>query len=153
MKFHFSCLTPYLTREHSGRVCRQGWIHYVKESTIFGSFTNDDGIKNKTNRNSNFARFARAFSYRPFRSHSRPIKNCDWPVLHLCETTHTLDDKFWIRSFYLQNAHTNLIPGYLKHIFEAKRLRTIEKLLQKREPTFSDDVLAVVNIVLVQNEA
>ena len=70
-------------------------------------------------------------------------------LFFICVGRHTyLSTNFEFRSFYLQNAHTNLIPGYLKHIFEAKRLGTIE-LLQKREPTFSDDVLAVVNIVLV----
>ena len=57
----------------------------------------------------------------------------------LDDDTVALDDTFkW--SFYHHTAHTNLGPGYLG------RLGIIAKRLQRCKVTFSDDVLAVVNI-------
>ena len=51
--------------------------------------------------------------------------------------------------YYLQTADTNLIAGYLACILQA-RLRITEKFLKKRQVKFSDDVLAVVDVVFAE---
>ena len=56
-------------------------------------------------------------------------------------------DKFSIFCRYLQTADTSLIPGHLEYSLQSQWLGMIEKLLQKREFIFIDDVLAGVDVV------
>ena len=62
-------------------------------------------------------------------------------------TTWILEDNF--PNFRLQTAYCNLIVGWFMDIFQGKRHGIIEKWLQTREVSFSDDVvLDVVEVVL-----
>ena len=79
-------------------------------------------------------------------------------VFVLCTTWNDLfcscvgDVSIWLQMFnlshYLWSAGSNLMPGYLEHILQAQWLWIIEKWLQKRKVTFSDDVLTVVDFRL-----
>ena len=75
----------------------------------------------------------------PFLSYHQRQMTCDVVV----------STKSSMFSSTLQTAHTNLIPWYLIHILQATRLAIIEKWLQRREVTFSDDFLAVVDHVVL----
>lgn len=55
----------------------------------------------------------------------------------------SLVDNFTTISSNLQVAQTSLMLIQLAHILQAKRLSITEKLLQKGEITFSDNVLAI----------
>ena len=51
-------------------------------------------------------------------------------------------------SSYRQIADLNLNQRQLEHILQVQWLGLIEKLLQKREVTFSGDAFAVVDVIL-----
>lgn len=58
------------------------------------------------------------------------------------------DKKFTFFSSNPQATDSNFILCHLEHILQAQGLGVIEKLLQKCESTFSEGVLAVIDVVL-----
>ena len=124
----------------------------VEESTR--SFRNheDDGNKNPTNLHiwqwktvflhalhEHFSSFNILKTFSFFRRREMTCLAVVW-------TMWAYDDKCSILH-YVPSAGSNLIPGWLEHIFQALWLWITEKWLQKREVTFSDDVLASVDVV------
>ena len=73
------------------------------------------------------------FNFYAFRCCSRPFHDVKWNVLQFC----------WRRKHLI----TNVIPGKLANILQAKRLGVFKIRWWKREVQFSDDVLAVVDVV------
>lgn len=74
------------------------------------------------------------------RRRSPPINDKKWATL---QSTWALVENFTTISSNLQVAQTSLMLIQLVHILQAKRLTITEKLLQKGEITFSDNVLAI----------
>ena len=99
-----------------------------------------------TMKNSIFARFARAFFIFWHFEDVLPLSTT-WNDLFCSCVDDVSIWKYSILSSYAPSAGSNLIPGQLEHTFQAQWLWIIEKFLQKRKVTFSDDVRAFVDVV------
>ena len=131
------------------------WQQLYVWGILFGNLSNHDDERQRkphkfaylTMKNSIFVRFARAFfsSFDILKAFSFFLRR-EMTCFAVVWTTWAYDDTCSILSCYLKSAGSNLIPGKLEHNLQAQWLWITATLLKKREVTFSDEVLAVVDV-------
>ena len=118
-------------------------------SNLVQSLSNHDDDGNKNPTNLRIWQWKTVFlhaSHEHFSSFDILISTA-WSELQLCGRREHMMTNANFCLFYVPSAGSYLIAGWLGHIFQAQWLWITEKLLQKRDVTFSDDVLASVDVV------